>query len=154
MEASFTSKLKKQVLVTFDFDAEGPGELTSNFLKSISFSVRKGEIIEVTTEIDEGWWEGFIIDDPKRQGMFPSNYTQLYREENSAPPSKAHSRQSSVLDSNRSRHPSIPTPQMVSPGFAKMNVNDRVKTCSLCGCDDFKTNAFKPDQCGNCFHKH
>jgi hypothetical protein len=40
-----------------------------------NFVVRKGEVVEVTAEIDAGWWEGFITSAPSRKGMFPSNYT-------------------------------------------------------------------------------
>ena len=70
------SSQKKYVLVTFDFDAEGPGELTGMFSDFfLKILVRKGEIIEVTAEIDAGWWEGFICSAPARKGMFPSNYT-------------------------------------------------------------------------------
>ncbi|KAJ1550911.1 hypothetical protein HK096_004274, partial [Nowakowskiella sp. JEL0078] len=54
----------KKVQVAFDFDAEGPDELT----------IRKGDIINITQEIDEGWWEGEMADGSGRGGMFPSNY--------------------------------------------------------------------------------
>ncbi|KAJ3125631.1 hypothetical protein HK098_008359 [Nowakowskiella sp. JEL0407] len=59
----------KQARVTFDFDAEGEDELT----------IRKGEIINITAEIDEGWWEGEIADGSGRFGMFPSNYCEVLR---------------------------------------------------------------------------
>ena len=39
-------------------------------------TVRKGDVLEVTAEIDAGWWEGFQVSAPSKKGMFPSNYTQ------------------------------------------------------------------------------
>ncbi|KAI9324668.1 hypothetical protein DFJ73DRAFT_233002 [Zopfochytrium polystomum] len=57
---------RKQVRVNFDFDAENAGEL----------SIRKGDIINVTVEIDEGWWEGELADG-SASGMFPANYTEV-----------------------------------------------------------------------------
>ncbi|KAI8925458.1 hypothetical protein BC831DRAFT_460948 [Entophlyctis helioformis] len=57
----------KRVKVVFDFDAEGPGELT----------IRVGEIVIVKAEIDDGWWEGEIADGSGRTGMFPSNYCEV-----------------------------------------------------------------------------
>ncbi|KAJ3007519.1 hypothetical protein HKX48_009072 [Thoreauomyces humboldtii] len=53
----------KQVTVIFDFDAEGPEELT----------LRKGDLVNIICEIDEGWWEGEIVGSGEI-GMFPSNY--------------------------------------------------------------------------------
>ncbi|KAJ1564466.1 hypothetical protein HK405_014803, partial [Cladochytrium tenue] len=58
---------RKQVRVVFDFDAESSEEL----------SIRKGDIINVTVEIDEGWWEGELTDGSGRSGMFPANYTEV-----------------------------------------------------------------------------
>ncbi|TPX33824.1 hypothetical protein SmJEL517_g03349 [Synchytrium microbalum] len=57
----------KQVRVTFDFEAEGPDEM----------SIHKGDVINVITEIDEGWWEGEMADGSGRAGMFPSNYVEI-----------------------------------------------------------------------------
>ncbi|KAJ3413535.1 hypothetical protein HDV05_007836 [Chytridiales sp. JEL 0842] len=59
-------KFLKQVRVLYDFDAEGPGELT----------IRKGDVVNVTNEIDEGWWEGELERDASEFGMFPANYTE------------------------------------------------------------------------------
>ncbi|KAJ3150624.1 hypothetical protein HDU89_003032 [Geranomyces variabilis] len=55
----------RHVKVVFDFDAEGPEELT----------LRKGETVNVICEIDDGWWEGEILG-TGRIGMFPSNYVE------------------------------------------------------------------------------
>lgn len=42
---------------------------------SLLFLVCPGDIIDVTQEIDEGWWVG-KIQGTSRTGMFPSNYTE------------------------------------------------------------------------------
>ena len=36
-----------------------------------SLSFRKGDIIEVLTQLDSGWWDGLLHDE---RGWFPSNY--------------------------------------------------------------------------------
>ncbi|KAJ3145854.1 hypothetical protein HDU86_000621 [Geranomyces michiganensis] len=41
----------------------------------IHLSVRKGEVVNVICEIDDGWWEGEILG-AGRIGMFPSNYVE------------------------------------------------------------------------------
>ncbi|TPX33420.1 hypothetical protein SeMB42_g07485 [Synchytrium endobioticum] len=69
------TSLLKQVKVTFDFDAESPDEM----------SIRKGDIINVVTEIDEGWWEGEMADGAGRQGMFPSNYVEVMSHDSHSP---------------------------------------------------------------------
>ncbi|KAJ3172356.1 hypothetical protein HK101_011148, partial [Irineochytrium annulatum] len=61
-----TPNPSRQLRVLYDFDAEGPGELT----------IRKGDIINLTVEIDEGWWEGELADG-SGSGMFPSNYVEV-----------------------------------------------------------------------------
>ncbi|KAL2911162.1 hypothetical protein HK105_209370 [Polyrhizophydium stewartii] len=77
------SRSLKRVKVLFDFDAEGDGELT----------IRTGEIINVLAEIDEGWWEGEIMDGTGRKGMFPSNYCEVIQ---SSPPVPGRSGRSSA----------------------------------------------------------
>ncbi|KAK9768263.1 hypothetical protein K7432_001230 [Basidiobolus ranarum] len=58
---------RKQVRVLYGFDGETKEEL----------SVRKGDIVTVIEEIDDGWWVGETVDDNgKRVGMFPSNYVE------------------------------------------------------------------------------
>ncbi|KAJ3175148.1 hypothetical protein HDU87_006383 [Geranomyces variabilis] len=64
LNPSYASKAR-HVKVVFDFDAEGPEELT----------LRKGETVNVICEIDDGWWEGEILG-TGRIGMFPSNYVE------------------------------------------------------------------------------
>ncbi|ORX88931.1 BAR-domain-containing protein [Basidiobolus meristosporus CBS 931.73] len=58
---------QKKVRVLYGFDGESVEEL----------SIRKGDIVTVLDEIDDGWWVGEIIDDNgRRAGMFPSNYVE------------------------------------------------------------------------------
>lgn len=56
------------VKALFDFDAENDTEL----------SIRAGDIIRITNDIDAGWWEGLIEDGTRsgRRGLFPSNYVE------------------------------------------------------------------------------
>lgn len=58
----------KQVRVLYNFDATAEGEL----------SLRKGDIVRIIEEIDEGWWEGELVDPSgaRHEGMFPSNYVE------------------------------------------------------------------------------
>ncbi|KAF9937734.1 hypothetical protein BGZ67_000946 [Mortierella alpina] len=59
---------QKQVRALYSFDATGEGEL----------SIQKGDIIRIVEEIDEGWWEGELVDSNgvRHTGMFPSNYCE------------------------------------------------------------------------------
>ncbi|KAJ2232485.1 hypothetical protein IWW45_004931 [Coemansia sp. RSA 485] len=59
----------------YNFDADEVGEL----------NLSKGDIIEVTEKLDEGWWNGKVVfsvsdsrADPQKakSGLFPSNYTE------------------------------------------------------------------------------
>ena len=43
-----------------------------------SLSFRKGDIIEVLTQLDSGWWDGLLHDE---RGWFPSNYVAPVSEE-------------------------------------------------------------------------
>ncbi|KAG0205831.1 hypothetical protein BGX28_002611 [Mortierella sp. GBA30] len=62
------SRPQKQVRALYTFDATGEGEL----------SIQKGDIIRIVEEIDEGWWEGELVDSNgiRHTGMFPSNYCE------------------------------------------------------------------------------
>ncbi|KAF9355305.1 hypothetical protein BGX26_006732 [Mortierella sp. AD094] len=59
---------QKQVRAIFNFNASAGEEL----------SLQKGDLVRVTEEIDEGWWEGELIDSNgvRHVGMFPSNYVE------------------------------------------------------------------------------
>lgn len=61
-------KACKQVRALYNFDATAEGEL----------SFRKGDIVRIIEEIDEGWWEGELVDASggRYEGMFPSNYVE------------------------------------------------------------------------------
>ncbi|KAG0363930.1 hypothetical protein BC939DRAFT_457816 [Gamsiella multidivaricata] len=61
-------RTQKQVRALYTFDATGEGEL----------SIQKGDIIRIVEEIDEGWWEGELVDTNgvRHTGMFPSNYCE------------------------------------------------------------------------------
>ncbi|KAG0001370.1 hypothetical protein BGZ80_008550 [Entomortierella chlamydospora] len=59
---------RKQVRAIYDFNASAGEEL----------SLHKGDLVRVIEEIDEGWWEGELIDSNgvRHVGMFPSNYVE------------------------------------------------------------------------------
>ncbi|KAF9362796.1 hypothetical protein BGX34_005476 [Mortierella sp. NVP85] len=59
---------QKQVRALYTFDATCEEEL----------SIQKGDIIRIVEEIDEGWWEGELVDanGVRQTGMFPSNYCE------------------------------------------------------------------------------
>ncbi|KAF9538950.1 hypothetical protein EC957_006010 [Mortierella hygrophila] len=61
-------KACKQVRALYNFDATADGEL----------SLRKGDVVRIIEEIDEGWWEGELVDASggRYEGMFPSNYVE------------------------------------------------------------------------------
>ncbi|KAI9239863.1 hypothetical protein MVEG_05305 [Podila verticillata NRRL 6337] len=61
-------RAQKQVRAMYTFDATAEGEL----------SIHKGDIIRIVEEIDEGWWEGELVDanGVRHTGMFPSNYVE------------------------------------------------------------------------------
>ncbi|KAJ3324137.1 hypothetical protein HDV06_000678 [Boothiomyces sp. JEL0866] len=140
----------KQVKVLYDFDAETDQEL----------SIRTGEIISVTEEIDSGWWIGTIVGS-NRTGMFPSNYTEVLK--NTPPPvrpratSHTPSRDSTYRDSvnDRNRTASNPLASAVASHVSRqVEATLTAGTCGTCGCSDFVPHAFKAGQCNNCYHKH
>ncbi|KAF9366686.1 hypothetical protein BGX34_010361 [Mortierella sp. NVP85] len=61
-------KQQKQVRALYNFEATGEGEL----------SLQKGDVVRIIEEIDEGWWEGEMVDSKgvRHEGMFPSNYVE------------------------------------------------------------------------------
>ena len=52
------------VRALYDYDADDP----------TSLSFRQGDVIQVITQLESGWWDGFING---VRGWFPSNYCQL-----------------------------------------------------------------------------
>ncbi|KAG0204809.1 hypothetical protein BGX28_003381 [Mortierella sp. GBA30] len=73
---------RKQVKALYNFDATGEGEL----------SLRKGDIVRIIEEIDEGWWEGELVDPNgvRHEGMFPSNYVEVVAQDADPPPQQRH----------------------------------------------------------------
>ncbi|KAJ3209855.1 Endophilin-A2 [Dinochytrium kinnereticum] len=157
-----TSGAVKKVKVLYDFDAEGPGEL----------SIRSGDIINVTVEIDEGWWEGELTDGSGAGGMFPSNYVEVIEEHASIRvppmPSRPSSQVNSIhsngggsargsLSNTAGRTPSVTPPRPSGGGGGGggrgYGGGGGVMACSTCNCSEFIENAFKPGQCRTCFHK-
>ncbi|ORX98225.1 BAR-domain-containing protein [Basidiobolus meristosporus CBS 931.73] len=60
---------KKKVRVLYDFEGDSKDELP----------IRKGDIVTVLDEIDEGWWIGELTDEyGTRAGMFPANYVESF----------------------------------------------------------------------------
>ncbi|KAJ3253354.1 hypothetical protein HK103_000733 [Boothiomyces macroporosus] len=147
----------KQVKVLYDFDGETDQEL----------SIRTGEIISVTEEIDSGWWIGTVVGS-NRTGMFPSNYTEVLK--NTPPPvrpratSHTPSRDSTYRDSinDRNRTASNPLATAVASHVSRqVEATITAGACGTCnfqltvgGCRDFVPHAFKAGQCNNCYHKH
>ncbi|KAF9276718.1 hypothetical protein BGZ68_009829 [Mortierella alpina] len=68
-EVAGRSRHQKQVKALYNFEATAEGEL----------SLRKGDIVRIIEEIDEGWWEGEMVDPHgvRHEGMFPSNYVEV-----------------------------------------------------------------------------
>lgn len=65
-ETSVDSKLPTRVEALYDCDGDEEDELT--FVT--------GEIIAVTGQEDEDWWEGHIESQPHRKGLFPAVFVK------------------------------------------------------------------------------
>ncbi|KAF7259282.1 hypothetical protein EG68_03759 [Paragonimus skrjabini miyazakii] len=61
-------KLGELLEAIYDCDAEHSDEL----------SFRQGEVIELVARSDDDWWEGFIINQPWRRGLFPTTYVKCF----------------------------------------------------------------------------
>lgn len=48
------------------YQAQIPEELSFN----------KGDVLAITREQDDGWWEAEVLSKPGRLGLVPSNYLQ------------------------------------------------------------------------------
>ncbi|KAF9160402.1 hypothetical protein DFQ26_005543 [Actinomortierella ambigua] len=85
---------QKQVRALYSFEATGEGEL----------SIQKGDVIKIIEEIDEGWWEGELVDahGVRHEGMFPSNYVEEIPISDSGYPKTK--RQGSVNSNSSSDH--------------------------------------------------
>ncbi|KAJ3084663.1 hypothetical protein HDU99_008409 [Rhizoclosmatium hyalinum] len=158
----------KQTRALYQFDAEGPGEM----------SIRKGDLINVIEEVDEGWWIGEMADGSGQRGMFPANYCEVVEAPAAPlPPYRPPSTYNAGVDasprlaagnvnasgggrgypapvpSRASYIPSAPVPsrpQYEDPRSSSAG-GAAGGTC-YCGCAEFVENAFKPGQCRSCFH--
>lgn len=64
-----------------------------------SLSFRKGDVIEVLTQLDSGWWDGLLNDE---RGWFPSNYVAPVSEQEVEQELRAVRMSSELLESSRS----------------------------------------------------
>jgi len=169
-QTTVTQKPLRQVRANFDFTAEASNEL----------SMKAGDIINVITEIDEGWWQGEMADGSGRTGIFPQNYTTEitpkatsnsyansvnevtqslantsvgYNSENATrKTSIANELQQKIAANNTYRNTATALPRSeTSNSNASAN---NVGACGTCGCNDYALNVFKPPLCNNCFHQH
>ncbi|KAJ2549276.1 hypothetical protein EV175_004508, partial [Coemansia sp. RSA 1933] len=106
-------------------------------------AMEKGDIVEVTERIDDGWLKGKLVYSSGAaaqigaSGLFPANYTE---------------------DCAESDIPPMPaTPTRGGGGFhqraASAAASAAVKVC-VCGCNDFMPNKFQEGKCRTCFHHH
>lgn len=103
-------------------------------------SLSKGDIIEVTKKIDQGWWIGTCNG---KSGMFPSNYvTQIDDTKYSS---------TDIATGAKMKIPNHSEKHHVLSGNKDKTINN---SCSHCNCNEFNANFFKAGNCNNCFHKH
>ncbi|KAJ1897340.1 hypothetical protein LPJ66_003426 [Kickxella alabastrina] len=143
----------------YKFNANEVGEL----------AMEKGDVVEVTEHIDDGWWYGKIVHSASGQGvitgggqpgLFPTNYTEDCSESDIPPPllSRAPTAHRSQTTPNELRMPVARTHHRTGsnvPAMPAPMTNESVCVCA-CGCDDFEKNPFKPSlkECRNCYHIH
>ncbi|KAJ2891251.1 hypothetical protein IWW38_003704, partial [Coemansia aciculifera] len=150
----------------YRFNADEEGELPMD----------RGDIVEVTDRIDDGWWQGRLVHSVSGAqlgeiGIFPSNYTEDCEESDVPPPipskaavsPSAHHRSDSfqgavkapVAYRSQTTPDDIRTPPSSSHHRTASNAppSATVKQCA-CGCNDYSQNAFKGSGCKNCFHNH
>ncbi|KAJ2048145.1 hypothetical protein IW146_004841 [Coemansia sp. RSA 922] len=150
----------------YKFSADDEGELPMD----------KGDIVEVTDRIDDGWWHGKLVHSAAgaqtgNVGLFPANYTEDCEESDVPPPipSKAatspstHQRSGSFQGAFKppTAHRSQTTPDDIraspNPSHQRTASNAppaaAAKQCA-CGCNDYSQNVFKGSGCTNCFHNH
>ncbi|KAJ2551990.1 GRB2- adapter protein 2 [Coemansia sp. RSA 1836] len=150
----------------YKFSADDEGELPMD----------KGDIVEVTDRIDDGWWQGRLVHSVAGAqvggtGIFPSNYTEECEESDVPPqiPLKAtaspnlHQRSGSFQGALKPpatyRSQTTPDDVRAPPNSSHQRTASNApppaaaKQCA-CGCNDYSQNAFKGSGCKNCFHNH
>ncbi|KAJ2486068.1 hypothetical protein EV174_001343 [Coemansia sp. RSA 2320] len=149
----------------YKFNADEEGELAMD----------KGDIVEVTDRIDDGWWHGRLVHSVGgaqvgKIGLFPANYTEDCDESDVPPPIPVKALASPALKRSDSFQGLVKPPpahrSQTTPDDARMPPNlmhtrtgsnalppAAVKQCS-CGCNDYSQNVFKGSGCTNCFHTH
>lgn len=164
-------KLRRAV---YKFAADEEGELP----------MERGDVVEVTDKLDEGWWHGRIVHSSSsafvgRIGLFPTNYTEDCSESDipQKPPMPA--RPSTVNNARQQPHSgsqdpfqqtlnplpahrsqttpgmSAPSPhQRMASGATNQGAETAARPECACGCKDYSPNLFKKNTCTNCFHAH
>ena len=122
-----TSKSSKILAeVTFGYDAEEPDEL----------SLTEGDIIQVLSQEDEGWWEGLRNG---KKGVFPSNFVKIIEdsmEKKVAAPLETPKNETKAIESENElirfdeKPPAEDSPANPSP-HANIVEEGMLKKCSL-----------------------
>jgi hypothetical protein len=141
---------------------------------------KTGDVIKVYRQQEDGWWEGTIND---RIGSFPAQYVKPLEEaennENNLEKEKSDLNEEKSLETEKKKpltsghtlhsylppgglqHSDMPVLRSVKKSPTQSNNSEgiaevctSVGSCSTCGCDEFKSNVFKPGSCNNCFHRH
>jgi hypothetical protein len=140
---------------------------------------KTGDIIKVKKQQEDGWWEGTIND---RSGSFPAQYVKPLESDNNKndlEKDKSDPNEEKPIETEKKRpltsghtlHSYLPPgglqsgdmPVLRSVKKSPTQSNNSgeiteecvaVGSCSTCGCDEFKSNVFKPGSCNNCFHRH
>ncbi|KAJ2864312.1 hypothetical protein GGI22_001752 [Coemansia erecta] len=102
--------------------------------------MEKGDIVEVTERIDDGWLKGKLVYSASAvqigtSGLFPANYVEDCKESDVPSP------------------PSAAAASNIHQRSASVAASAPVKPC-VCGCDDFVANQFQEGKCRTCFHHH
>ncbi|KAJ2726116.1 hypothetical protein GGI07_000755 [Coemansia sp. Benny D115] len=94
----------------YKFSAAEVGEL----------AFEKGDVVEVTEHVDDGWWFGRLVQSSVRSrvgetGLFPSNYTEEYAEADLPPPVAGKPMQASYRPPSAHRSQTLPNDGALSP---------------------------------------
>ncbi|KAJ2266999.1 hypothetical protein EV176_005408 [Coemansia sp. RSA 451] len=126
--------------------------------------LKKGDIVEVISCIDDGWWNGELVYSRTgklgQKGLFPGNYTEecgeddipesnVVRAEN-VRPSALHQRSESFQNAGYRPPSSFRSP---SAPRSELRVVDSTR-CKVCRCADHKPNPMLNYVCTLCGHHH